>query len=80
MASAESQAAETEAAGRTTGQRFLVLRASSEGEIDSAFTTLVSQRAGALIVLASPFYFTRAHYIITLVARHSLCSRLPARS
>jgi putative tryptophan/tyrosine transport system substrate-binding protein len=72
MASAESQAAETEAAGRTTGQRFLVLRASSEGEIDSAFTTLVSQRAGALIVLASPFYFTRAHYIITLAARHSL--------
>ena len=72
MASAESQAAETEAAGRTTGQRFLVLRASSKGEIDSAFTTLVSQRAGALIVLASPFYFTRAHYIITLAARHSL--------
>ena len=72
MASAESQAVETEAAGRATGQRFLVLRASSESEIDSAFATLVAQRAGAILVLASPFFFTRAHYLITLAARHSL--------
>ena len=72
MASAELQAVETEAAGRATGQRFLVLKASSEGEIDSAFATLIAQRAGAIFVLASPFFFTRAHYLITLAARHSL--------
>ena len=70
--SAESQADETEAAGRAVGQRLIVLRASTEREIDAAFATLVQQRAGALLVATSPFFFTRAHYLITLAARHSL--------
>jgi putative tryptophan/tyrosine transport system substrate-binding protein len=72
ISSAESQANETEAAGRAMGQRFLVLRARTEREIDAAFATLVQQRAGALLVVASPFFFTQAHYLITLAARHSL--------
>jgi len=72
MASAESQADETEAAGRAMGQRVLVLRARTEREIDAAFATLVRQRAGALLVVGSPFFFTQAHYLITLAARHSL--------
>jgi putative ABC transport system substrate-binding protein len=72
LASAESQADETEAAGRAMGQRVLVLRATTEREIDAAFATLVRQRAGALLVVGSPFFFTQAHYLITLAARHSL--------
>jgi putative tryptophan/tyrosine transport system substrate-binding protein len=72
IAAAESQASETEAAGRVLGQRFLVLRARTEREIDEAFATLVQQRAGALLVVPSPFFFSRAHYLITLAARHSL--------
>ena len=72
IAAAESQASETEAAGRALGQRFLVLRARTEREIDAAFATLVQQRAGALLVVPSPFFFSRAHYLITLAARHSL--------
>jgi putative tryptophan/tyrosine transport system substrate-binding protein len=72
MASSESQANDTEAAGRAVGQRLIVLRASTEREIDAAFATLVQQRAGALLVATSPFFVTRAHYLITLAARHSL--------
>ena len=52
LASAESQADDTEAAGRAVGQRVIVLRASSEREIDAAFATLAQQRAGALLVAA----------------------------
>jgi putative ABC transport system substrate-binding protein len=70
--SAESQAADTETAGRAVGQRLIVLRASTEREIDAAFATLAQQRAGALLVATSPFFVTRAHYLITLAARHSL--------
>jgi hypothetical protein len=44
-------------------------KATSEREIDAAFATLVQQRAGAL---TSPFFVTRAHYLITLAARHSV--------
>ena len=72
IAAAELQASETEAAGRALGQRFLVLRARTEREIDAAFATLVQQRAGALLVVPSPFFFSQAHYLITLAARHSL--------
>jgi putative tryptophan/tyrosine transport system substrate-binding protein len=72
MASSESQANDTEAAGRAVGQRLIVLRANTEREIDAAFATLVQQRAGALLVATSPFFVTRAHYLITLAARHSL--------
>jgi putative ABC transport system substrate-binding protein len=70
--SAESQADDTEAAGRAVGQRLIVLRASTEREIDAAFATLVQQRAAALLVATSPFFVTRAHYLMTLAARHSL--------
>jgi putative ABC transport system substrate-binding protein len=72
MASAESQADDTEAAARAVGQRLIVLRASSEREIDEAFATLVQQRAGVLLVASSPFFVTKTHYLITLAARHSL--------
>jgi putative ABC transport system substrate-binding protein len=72
MASADSQAADTEAAGRAAGQRLIVLRASSEREIDAAFASLTEQRASALFVATSPFFVTRAHYLMTLAARQSL--------
>src|SRR5262249_14963208 len=72
MPSAVLQADDTEAAGRAIGQRLTVLKASSEGEIDAAFATLVQQRAGALLVAASPLFVTKTHYLITLAARHSL--------
>jgi ABC-type uncharacterized transport system substrate-binding protein len=72
MASAELQGEDTEAAGRAVGQRLIVLRATSEREIDAAFATLVERRAGALLVTSSPFFVTQTHYLITLAARHSL--------
>ena len=40
--------------------------------IDAALAALIEQRAGALLVTASPFFFTRADYLIGLVARHAL--------
>jgi putative tryptophan/tyrosine transport system substrate-binding protein len=72
MPSAESQANDTEAAAGAIGQRLIVLRASSEREIDAAFATFVQRRAGALLVAASPFFVTQTHYLVTLAARHSL--------
>jgi ABC-type uncharacterized transport system substrate-binding protein len=41
-------------------------------DIDSAFATLVQQRASALLITAGSFFFTRADYLIALVARHAL--------
>jgi putative ABC transport system substrate-binding protein len=65
----ESQIAEIEAAARTAKQPLIVLKAQTDPEIDAAFATLVQQRAGALLVVASPFFVTRMDKLITLAAR-----------
>jgi ABC transporter substrate binding protein/Universal stress protein family len=69
---AESLTTETQSAARAVGQQLIVAGASSEREIDATLAALVQQRAGALLVTASPFFFTRADYLIGLVARHAL--------
>jgi putative ABC transport system substrate-binding protein len=69
---AASQISDAEEAARATGQQFIVLRASTDGEIDAAFTALVRQRAGALLVGTGPFFLTRANKLVGLAARHAV--------
>ena len=68
----ETQITNTEASARAIGQQLVVLRASTERDIDAAFVTLVQQRVGALLVAASPFFVVRADYLIALAVRHAL--------
>ena len=49
-----------------------MLTYSSRGEIDTVFTTLVRQKANALVVSADPFFLSRRDQIITLSARHAI--------
>ena len=57
-----------QAAARDLGQRFMVLNASSESDIDNAFAALAQSRSGALIVSTDPFFFSRFHQIVVLAA------------
>jgi len=50
---------------------FLVT-ATTEREIDSAFSTAMKQRAGALVVSRDPLFTSRSEQIVALAARHSL--------
>jgi putative ABC transport system substrate-binding protein len=61
----------TEAAARL-GVQLVFVRANVESEIDAAFATLAQQRAGALLVCASPFFLTRYQQLVLLAARHAL--------
>jgi putative ABC transport system substrate-binding protein len=57
------------AAAHDLGQRFSGLNASSERDIDDAFTALAQQRGtAALIVSTDPFLFSRFHQIVVLAA------------
>jgi putative tryptophan/tyrosine transport system substrate-binding protein len=49
-----------------------VLKASSRADFDSAFSTLVRQRAGALVVSADPFFISQRDQLIALAARHGV--------
>ena len=71
---AEPDAKEVEAAATGLGQKLLVVKATSDRELEAAFTTLAQERAGALCVNIDPFFFGAQDQIIALTARY----RLPA--
>jgi putative ABC transport system substrate-binding protein len=52
---AGSDTQDAEEAALALGRRMFVVRASSEGEIEAAFGTLIEQQAGALLVAADVF-------------------------
>ena len=49
-----------------------VLRATTEGEINSAFDTIVQQRISALLVGSDPFFTDRGKQIVELAERHAM--------
>jgi len=60
-----------EAAARLSVQ-ILVLRANVETDFEAVFADLVRQRAGALLVCASPFFASRRQQLVVLAARHGV--------
>jgi putative ABC transport system substrate-binding protein len=66
-------------AARLLGARVVILNASSPGEIESAFATLVSERAGALVVSGEMFFLTKRDLVVELAARHAVPTVYPVR-
>jgi len=66
-------------AARAKGVQFRVLKASTEGEIDGAFATLVQLRAGALVVGPDPFFNGQRDQLVALAARHAVPAIYPWR-
>jgi putative ABC transport system substrate-binding protein len=71
---AEAQSRELQEAARSIGQRLHIVNAKNDEELESAFATLVQERANALLVSADPFFDTKRDRIIAFAARY----RLPA--
>jgi ABC-type uncharacterized transport system substrate-binding protein len=71
---AARQLQDLEEAARTIGQQLFVSKASNDGELSAAFTSLVQQRVGALLVAADPYFDTRRDQIIAFAKQN----RLPA--
>jgi putative ABC transport system substrate-binding protein len=66
-------------AARAKGLQVHILKAGTEGEIDDAFATLVQLHAGALVLGADPFFFSRREQLLALVARHAVPAISAAR-
>jgi putative ABC transport system substrate-binding protein len=69
---AETQQREISEPARLLGLKLIIVRASTESELDTAFATAVQQGAGALLVANDPYFFTRRAQLIGLAARHVL--------
>ena len=68
---AEPHLHDMQAAARESGQEISVLNASSESDIDNAFSAL-ARRGGALIVSTDPFFTSRVHQIVVLAAHNKI--------
>ncbi|MEO8676507.1 MAG: ABC transporter substrate-binding protein, partial [Casimicrobiaceae bacterium] len=68
----ETQAAQMQAAARALGRQVNILNASSEVELDSAFSALAQLRSGALLVTTSPFFNRRRQQLIAFAARNAI--------
>jgi putative tryptophan/tyrosine transport system substrate-binding protein len=77
---AETQSREVRKAARAVGQQILMLSASTERELEMAFTTLARERAGALLVRSDPFFTSQPTLFVELTARHAIPAIYPWRS
>jgi len=68
--SSEMEAAQT--AANSLGKELLVLRASSEGEIDDAFAIMAQRPGGALLGATDTFLFGRREKIVSLAAHYQI--------
>jgi putative tryptophan/tyrosine transport system substrate-binding protein len=69
---AARQPAEVQEAARTIGLQLVVLTATTAGDIDTAFTAMVQNRVGALVVGSDPFLFSRREQMVELAAQHAI--------
>jgi putative ABC transport system substrate-binding protein len=68
--SAETQSSDLQDAARTSKQKLIVLTASTESDIDVAFTTLIQQQIAGLLVDTDAFFLSRRNQFSALAARH----------
>ena len=68
----EAETKDAETAARTLGVQLVFLNASTPSQIETAFTTLVERRIGALTIGAGAFFTAQYEQIARLAARHEM--------
>jgi len=68
-----------EAAASAVGWQFEVVRASSVGEFNAAFATLVQDRVGALIIGTDTFFYSEMQRLASMAMQHMLPAVGPLR-
>ena len=69
----------TQEAARAKGVQLLILRAVTEGEIDTAFASLGQRQAEGLVAAADPFFFSRREQLVGLASRYAVPAIYEAR-
>jgi ABC-type uncharacterized transport system substrate-binding protein len=69
---AETQLRDLLEAAPSLGVQLFIVRAGPESDFNTAFSTIVQQRAGALQVCSSPLFNARRQHLVLLAARHAI--------
>ena len=68
----ETETRRVQDAAHALGLRVVILRASNASELDSAFVTLVGERAGALVVSGENFFTSQSDRLVALAAHYAV--------
>jgi ABC-type uncharacterized transport system substrate-binding protein len=68
----QTMSRDIQAAGQKLGTEIRILNASTEQDVDRAFTDVVQMRAGALLIGSDPFLATCVEQMVELAARYSV--------
>ena len=71
-ATSPAQIREVQAAAQAVGQIILVVNASTPGDINAAFATIVQRKAGAVLYSAHVFFQVVRDQLVALAARHKI--------
>jgi ABC-type uncharacterized transport system substrate-binding protein len=69
---AAAQLKSLQAAAQAVGRQLVVASAGNEADFDAAFESLVTQRAGAVLVAASPLFTSRRDHLIAVATHHGM--------
>jgi hypothetical protein len=67
---AELLLSDVQTAARAIGQPIHILNASSEGDLENVFATIVAQHVGALVVTSDAMFNSQFDRIVALAGRH----------
>jgi putative tryptophan/tyrosine transport system substrate-binding protein len=74
-----SESPDAQDAAHRINLKLIVLNASTEREIDTAFATLAQQQIGAVAIASDPFLLIRREQIVSLAARYAIPAIYPNR-
>ncbi len=79
LSTAAAQSRDLQEAARSLGQEIQVFYASTEGDIDTVFASMVQRQARGLVVGASSFLFSRRDQLVGLATRYAVPTVFPWR-
>jgi putative ABC transport system substrate-binding protein len=75
----QSVIADLEAAAHTLGLQLVVVNATTDSDLETAFSSFSQHRVGAVLVTSATFFVRRKEQLAALAARHALPAIFPFR-